>query len=206
MLRKVGIVTSFEKRCLMKTRREESKGGKHLGTRDLTLIGVFSALWIVLHLTIGPLGFTLFRLPVLCDVAAYSTLLLAVWTLGKLGGALLVGIIGSVITLLLRPGAFQILGFAASAVIFDILCLTVRHEVSKKPVKIVALAVVTIVSAYFAGAVIGLIFMAGSLEWSLTYWAGWHAVGGLLSVIITLPVIAALERANVRRLIYGGAS
>lgn len=191
-----------------KTRQERETVRKYLGTRDVTFIGVFTALWIVLQLTIGPLGFTLFRLPILCDVAAYLTLLLAVWILGKFGGASLVGIIGSVAILFLRPGAFHILGFAASAVLFDVLCLTIHHRASTRLVNIIALTVVTVVSAYSAGAIIGSLFMTQlpywSLNWALTYWGGLHAAGGLLSVVITLPVIAALERAHVRRLIHGG--
>lgn len=192
----------------MKTDKKRKIPERYLSTRYLILIGILSALWITLQLTIGPLGFELLRLPVLCDVAAYSTLILAVWILGRFGGASLVGIIGSTVILFLRPGAFQILGFAASAVLFDALCLTIRHKVFTRTVNIVVVSVVTIVSAYFAGAVIGLVFMANlpywSVSWALTYWAGLHALGGLLSLLITLPVVGALERANVRGLIYGG--
>jgi len=192
----------------MKTKQEREIAKKYLGTRGVIFVGVFTALWIVLQLTLGPLGFTLFRLPIFCDMAAYFTLLLVVWILGKFGGASLVGIIGSVAILFLRPGAFNILGFAASAVLFDVLCLTIRHKASTRLVNIVILTVVTVVSAYFAGAIIGSLFMTQlpywSLNWALTYWAGLHAAGGLLSVLITLPVIAALERAHVRGLIPRG--
>jgi len=48
--------------------------------------------------------------------------------------------------------------------------------------------------------IIGVFFMAGSVYWALTFWGGWHAVGGLLSVIIALPIIGALEKAGVRTL------
>lgn len=192
----------------METRKEKSKVQKYLGTRDLIFIGIFSALWIILHLTIGPLGYALFRLPIFCDIAAYFTLLLIVWILGKFGGASLVGIIGSIVTLFLRPGAFHIMGFAASAVLFDVLCLAIRHRPFTRLVNTIAVAVITVVSAYFAGAVIGSLFMTGlpywSLYWALTYWGGLHAVGGLLSVFITIPLIGALERAQVRKLIYEG--
>lgn len=186
--------------------RKEKMTREYLRAHDSIFVGIFSAFWIVLQLTIGPLGFTLFGLPILCDVAAYFTLLLAVWILGKFGGATLVGIIGSMLILFLRPGAFHILGFAASAVLFDVLCLTIRHKASTRLVNIIALTSVTIVSAYFAGALIGSLFMTQlpywSLSWALTYWAGLHAAGGLLSVLIALPVIATLEKAQVRKLIY----
>jgi len=192
----------------MKTSQKKGTSKKHLGTEDLILIGILSALWIVLHLTIGPLGFALFGLPVFCDVAAYFTLLLALWIFAKFGGASLVGIIGSIVILFLRPGAFQILGFAASAVLFDVLCLAIRHRAFTRISNILVLSVITIVSAYFAGAVIGSVFMTTlphwSLVWTLTYWAGLHVAGGVISLLIALPVIGALERANVHRLIYRG--
>jgi len=192
----------------MNTKREKGVSKRYSGTVDLIFVGILSALWIVLHLTIGPLGFALFRLPVFCDVAAYLTLLLAVWIFGRFGGASLVGIIGSAVTLLLRPEALQILGFAASGVLFDALCLAVRHEAFAKVANIVVVSVITIVSAYFAGALIGSVFMTTlpywSLSWALTYWAGLHALGGLLSLFIALPVIGALERANVRLLLHRG--
>jgi len=194
--------------CVMKTQREKGLSRRYLGTRDLILIGVLSAVWVMLQLTIAPLGFTLFGLPIFCDVAAYFTLLLAVWIFGKFGGALLVGIIGSMAVLFLRPGAFQILGFALSAVLFDVLCLSIHHRAFTRTANIVAVSAITIVSAYIAGVVIGSVFMTTlpnwSLSWALTYWASLHAAGGLLSLLITLPLIGALERANARQLIYGG--
>jgi len=190
----------------METEKREGVAQKYLGARDLILIGVLSALWIVLQLTIAPLGFTLFRLPIFCDVAAYFTLLLTLWIIGKFGGASLVGIIGSIIIPFLRPGAFQILGFAASAVLFDVLCLSISHKAFTKLLNVIVVSVITVFSAYFAGAVIGSLFMTEhpywSLNWALTYWAGLHAAGGLLSVLITFPVIGALEKANVRMLLY----
>lgn len=56
-----------------------------LKTVDIATIVVFSAIWAVLNLTVGPLGFTLFRLPIFCDFAVYFTLLLATWTSGRAG-------------------------------------------------------------------------------------------------------------------------
>jgi len=34
----------------------------------------------------------------------------------------------------------------------------------------------------------------------LTFWGWWHLVGGIMSAIITLPIIGALEKANVRKI------
>lgn len=177
------------------------KGPGYFDAKDVVFMGVFSALWIVLHLSLGPLGFSLFRLPVFCDVSAYLTLLLAVWVFGKFGGASVVGIMGSLIVLLLRPQSTHILGFAASAVLFDVLFLTIRHKPPTEVLTLTATALISVASAYSAGVIIGTVFMARHPGWALTFWGGWHAVGGLLAVIVTLPVIGALERAGVRRLI-----
>jgi len=182
--------------------RSKSKANsRYFSTLDIVFIGVFSALWAALNLSLGPLGFSLLHLPVFCDVSAYLTLLLAVWVFGKFGGASVVGVIGSLVVLLFRPNATHIFGFAASAVIFDVLFLTIQHRPPKRALTLIASTLITVVSAYFAGVIIGLVFMAKPLGWALTFWGGWHAVGGLLAVIITLPVIGALERTGVRRLI-----
>ncbi|HDI12469.1 MAG TPA: hypothetical protein ENF63_02625 [Candidatus Bathyarchaeota archaeon] len=170
-----------------------------LKTVDIALISVLSAMWIVLHLYFGPLGFQLLHLPIFCDISAFLTLIIAVWIIGKFGGASAIGIIGSLIVMGIRSAPFQ-LGFLASAIIFDVLCLAVRHKPLKGALNALGLSIFTIISAYIAGVIIGVFFMTGSTYWALTFWGGWHAVGGLLSVIIALPIIGALEKAGVRTL------
>ena len=170
-----------------------------LKTVDVALIGVFSAMWIILHLYFGPLGFQLLHLPIFCDISAFLTLIIAVWIIGKFGGASTIGIIGSLIVLGIRSAPFQI-GFLVSAIIFDVLCLAIRHKPLKGTINVLALSLFTIISAYIAGIIIGILFMTGGVYWALTFWGGWHAFGGLLSVIIALPIIGALEKAGVRTL------
>ena len=99
----------------------------------------------------------------------------------------------------IRSATFQ-LGFLASAIIFDILCLAIQHKPLKGIGSVLGLSVITTASAYIAGIIIGTVFMTGGVWWALTFWGGWHAVGGLLSVIIALPIIGSLEKAGVRRL------
>ena len=172
-----------------------------LRTVDIALISVLSAMWIVLHLYFGPLGFQLLHLPIFCDVSAFLTLIIAVWIIGKFGGASAIGIIGSLIVMGIRSAPFQ-LGFLASAIIFDALCLAIKHRPLRGTSSMLGLSIITIVSAYIAGVIIGIFFMANkfSTTAALTFWGGWHAVGGLLSVIIALPIIGSLEKAGVRRL------
>jgi len=174
-------------------------------TVDIALISVFCALWPVLNLTLAPLGFALLTLPIFCDFAVYFTLLLATWATGKFGTASIVGIVGSTIVFLIRASP-HIIGFAASAIIFDILMSANHHKLHAKAYNMIVAALVTAISAYFAGVIIGIFFMGRpcnqeTLMWALTFWGGWHLIGGIMSVAITLPIIGILEKANVRRII-----
>jgi len=171
---------------------------------DIALIGVFSALWATLNLTLGPLGFAWFGLPIFCDFAVFFTLLLATWITGKFGAASIVGIIGSIIIFLVRASP-HIIGFAASAILFDVLMLASHHKIDEKAYNTIMAASATALSAYFAGAVIGTFFTnkplnQTTLGWALTIWGGWHLIGGIMSLAITLPIIGILEKANVRKI------
>jgi len=176
----------------------------HFTTVDIALISVFCALWVALNLTLGPLGFAWFGLPIFCDFAVFFTLLLATWATGKFGTASLVSIIGSIIILLIRPSPHTI-GFVASAILFDTLMLANHHKLYAKAYNMTIAAFVTMVSAYFAGVIIGTFFTNkppdwATLELALTTWGGLHLMGGIISIVITLPIIGILEKANVRKI------
>lgn len=166
--------------------------------RDIAIIAVFSAMWTVLNLTVGPLGFTLFQLPIFCDFSVYFTLLLATWASGKIGTPSAVGVVGALIVLALRPSSTQMIGFLASAFLFDALMTLCKHEIRFKPYSIAIASIATIVSAYFAGVVIGTVFMSKTLEWALTFWGVWHLIGGVIGLVIALPVLGILERAGLK--------
>ena len=171
---------------------------------DIAFVSVLCALWATLNLTLGPLGFAWLRLPIFCDFAAFFTLLLVSWATGKFGTASIVGIIRSIVILLIRASP-HIIGFAVSAIVFDILMSANHHKLHVKAYNMVVAALVTVISAYFAGIVIGIFFMGKTLDWAtlelaLTFWGGWHLVGGIMSIAITLPIIGILEKANVRRI------
>ena len=165
---------------------------------DIAIIAVFSAMWVVLNLTVGPVGFTLFQLPIFCDFSVYFTLLLATWASGKTGIPSAVGIIGAIIVLAMRPASTQMIGFLASAILFDGLMAFCKHEIGLKPYSMAVATLSTMISAYFAGVVIGTVFMGKSLEWALTFWGPWHLVGGVIGLVVAIPVIGALERAKVK--------
>ncbi|MGQ9530093.1 MAG: hypothetical protein ACUVQX_01155 [Candidatus Bathycorpusculaceae bacterium] len=175
------------------------KNKTYFTATDIAIISVFCALWVILNLTLGPLGFTLFNLPIFCDLSVFFTLLLVVWATGKFGASSIVGIIGSIIVLMMRPSP-HIMGFAASAVLFDILLLANKHKIQLKAYSLVIATLTTLISAYFAGAVIGIAFMNRPADWALTFWGGWHAAGGIISIVIAFPVIGVLEKANVRKI------
>ncbi len=183
---------------------KETRSQAYFKAVDIALISVFCALWATLNLTLGPLGFAWLMLPIFCDFAVFFTLLLAVWATEKFGAASLVGIIGSIIILLIRASP-HIIGFASSAILFDVLMSANHHKLNAKAYNIAIAALVTAASAYFAGVVIGVFFMNKPLdwktfEWALTFWGGWHLIGGIMSITITLPIIGILEKANVRRI------
>lgn len=168
---------------------------------DVALTGVFCALWVVLNLTLGPLSFQLLGLPVLHDFGVFFTLLLVAWVTGRFGTSFMAGVIGSIFAILLG-GPALIICFAASAVVFDLLMSVNHHRIRITGYSVVTTAIVTLVSAYFAGVLIGVFFTANeTVLWALTIWGGWHVAGGVLALVITLPLIAALERANVRKIL-----
>jgi hypothetical protein len=171
----------------------------HFKTIDIALVAIFSALWIVMNLTLGPLSFQLMGLPILHDFGIFFTLLLVAWITGRFGTSIMVGIIGTLIAIPLGAPVL-ILGFVGAAVVFDVLLLINRHRIGASVKDFVVAGLVTMVSAYVAGVLIGVLFMANGTFWALTVWGGWHLVGGILTVAITLPIIAGLEKANVRKL------
>lgn len=176
--------------------------GTHFEAADIAITGIFCAVWGVLNLTLGPLSFSLLHLPVLHDFAAFFTLLVVTWATGKAGIASLVGIIGSAIAVSLG-GPLLIVGFAASAVLFDVLMFACRHRIQNKIHSLTVTALATVASAYAAGVIIGAYFTGNTLQWALTFWGGWHFVGGIMTLAITMPIIASLEKAGVRRLKNG---
>ena len=175
---------------------------------DIALTGVFCALWATLNLILGPLSFRLFNLPILCDFAVFFSLLLVTWTTGKFGTASAVGIIGSVIVLIFNPSP-HIMAFAASAILFDMLMIANHHKLQLKTYNMAIAASATTLSAYFAGVLIGMFFMGRlinetTLEWTLTFWGVWHLIGGIIAIVITLPILGILERAHVREIKSAG--
>jgi len=51
----------------------------YFGTRDISGIAIFAALWGILNVTLSPAFFKLFHLPFLCDLIGFASITLAVW-------------------------------------------------------------------------------------------------------------------------------
>jgi hypothetical protein len=177
----------------------ETNRNTHFKTTDIAFIAIFGALYIVMNLILGPLSFQLLGLPILHDFGIYFTLLFVAWITGRFGTSIAVAILGSAIAVLLGAPPL-IIGFTVSSIIFDIIFIANHHKIRNSIKGLTISALATICAAYTAGAVIGVLFMSNGIQWALTVWGGWHLVGGIFAAATTLPIIAGLEKANVRKL------
>lgn len=166
---------------------------------NIAYISIFSALWVILNLTIAPLGFALLHLPVIHSLIIFFMLMLVVWVSGQIGVASAVSVIGSVIVVLVNPSVLPVLGFIPAAVLFDLLLLVNHHKVSLKAVALAIVILASVVCAYVAAVVNGFLILSLDATFTLTVWAAWNVLGALIGVAIALPIIAALERAQVKR-------
>jgi len=172
--------------------------GKNRFTVNIALISIFSALWVALNLTVAPLGFSLLGTPLIHSVIIFLVLLLVTWATGQFGSATSVGIIGSAIVLL-AGGPLPVLGFVPAAFLFDLVLLLNHHKVNLKLINIGIIVFASVVCAYVAAVVNGLLILNLAWMFVLTIWAGWTVLGGLIGVVVTLPIIGVLEKAQVKK-------
>jgi hypothetical protein len=166
---------------------------------NIALISVFSALWVVLNLTVAPLGFALFHLPVVHSLIIFFMLVLVTWATGKYGAASVVSIIGSAIVVLANPQVLPVLGFVPAAFLFDLFLILSHHNVNLRPRNISIVILASIVCAYVAALVNGLVILNLAWMFTSTVWAGWNVLGGIIGVAITFPIVGVLEKAQVKR-------
>ncbi len=126
-------------------------------------------------------------------------LILIIWATGQYGAASIVSIIGSVIVVFANPQVLPVLGFIPAAFVFDLMLLLNHHKVNLKPINIVLFVFAAIVSAYVAAVVNGLVILNFALMFTLTVWASWNVLGGIIGVVIALPIVGILEKAQVKR-------
>ncbi len=168
----------------------------YFNTKDVALITLFSALYATLNFTLGPTSVTLLGIPLIHDFAAYFPLLLITWATAKFGAATLTAITGSSITLLLGAPALMI-SFAATAPLFDALMLLSRHKLNPTKRNVATTVLATSTASYTTGAIVGSIFLNTTPFWTFTFWSTAHLMGALITVAITLPIVAVLQKATL---------
>ncbi len=168
-------------------------------SKYIAIVSMLSAFSGVLQVFVAPIIFSITQLPFGHDILVFFCLLLSVWVLRRFGGATSVGIISTLVVLFLGPGMTLVIGFTISSFLFDLLLYTVKHDIKFQTKNILAVSFSTILSAYVAGVIIGLLFMSGTIQWAFLIWGPLHAVGGAISLILSYPILAALERTGVRR-------
>ncbi len=168
-------------------------------TTNIALVGVFSAVWVILNLTVAPLGFAIFHLPVIHSLIIFLTLVLVTWATEQYGAASLVSIIGSAIVVLANPSILPVLGFVPAAILFDLSLLANHHKVNVKPSTIGIVVVTSVICAYVAALVNGLLILNLAWMFTATVWGGWNVLGAIIGVAATLPIIAVLEKADVKK-------
>jgi hypothetical protein len=174
---------------------------RYFRIQDIPLIGIFSALWVILNFFVAPISFALTGLPTIHVLIVFFVLLLVVWMTGRFGSASFVGLIGSAIVLLLG-GPPPMIGFAAASVIFDVLLVLSHHKLSTKLNMVVA-ALATVVSSYVAANINGLLVIGLPTVFSLTVWSALNLAGAILSLMIALPAIGYMERAKIKQIKNG---
>ena len=146
--------------------------GKNRLTVNIALISIFSALWVVLNLTIAPLGFAVFHLPVIRSLIIFFMFILVLWATSQNGAVSLVSIIGSAIVLL-TGGPFSSLRFCSScaAILFSLVGKSC-HKINLKLLNITVVVIASILSAYVAAVVNGVLILNLAWIFTLTFWAG----------------------------------
>ncbi|MCS7138572.1 MAG: hypothetical protein NZ873_00750 [Crenarchaeota archaeon] len=171
--------------------------------RDVVAIALFAALWGILNATLAPVIFSMFGIPVFCDMIGFMSLILAVWWVRKLGTASAVGFVATVINFVFRPGATHFLGFTAASVAFDILVWLFRYNNCFKKGLIGALFLLaaSAISAALAGFIIGMFFMAAPqlAKWGgVIGWVMLHAAGGAAGWLLGIALTISLESRKLR--------
>jgi hypothetical protein len=169
----------------------------YYNSRELAAIALFSALWGVLNSIFSPIVFSMFGLPILCDMIGFALLSLTVWWVRKLGAASLVGLIATAINFIFNPSGVFFLGFTAASIVFDVIAWLARYDVYLKKASSTAITLlsISVVSAAAAGLIIGTYFMAAPAlaNWGgVLGWAALHAAGGIVGGVIGTALVIGL--------------
>jgi len=167
----------------------------YFNTRHAAAIAMCAAYWAILNNTISPILWRLTGMPFFCDLLAFTVLILIGWWTRKFGIMSLTGLLVTGLTFMLQPNAFQMIGFAAASILFDVLTKVIGYSNSfDKPASssIILLSFSTM-CAFIAGLIIGSIVMKLPTILGILTFAELHAIGGLIGGVIGLVLINALK-------------
>jgi len=162
-------------------------------TRHISAVAMCAAYWAILNNTLSPILFRATRLPFLCDLLAFTTLILVGWWTRKFGIISLTGLLVTGLTFMLQPNAYQMIGFAFASILFDLLIKGIGYSNSfDKPASsaLILLSFSTI-CAFMAGLIIGATMFITILD--ILVWAGLHAIGGIIGGAIGLILVNTLK-------------
>jgi hypothetical protein len=172
-------------------------------TKDVAAITIFAALWGVLNSLVSPIFFQLFRLPFLCDLIGFASIIIATWYVRRLGTATVVGFIATIINFIFLPTATHFLGFTAASIAFDVLAFAAGYKrmFEKRLVGSISLFAISVLSSAIAGFLIAFFFMTpvALQNWGgMLGWAGLHAVGGVLGGALGVTLMNALALRGIQ--------
>jgi len=167
----------------------------YLNTRHIAAIAMCAAYWAILNNTLSPILFRLTGMPFLCDLLAFTTLILVGWWTRKFGIMSLTGLLVTGLTFMLQPNAFQMIGFVVASILFDIMTKFIGYNnvFDKLASGTLILLSFSTLCALIAGLIIGSMFMTFPTIWGVLGWGGLHAIGGLIGGIIGLILLNALR-------------
>jgi len=156
-----------------------------------------AAIWGVLNNTLGPIVWQMTHLPFTCDLLGFVSLILVAWWVRRFGAVSLTGLLVTGLTLMLRPDAFYMFGFATASILFDILTRLVGYNncFNKPQPSILILVSFSTICAGVAGLIIGSFFL--EIRIALEVFTGLHAVGGFIGGVVGLVLVRALMARKV---------
>lgn len=175
----------------------------YFNVRDIVAIAMAGAVWSVMNNTILPIFFTITSgLPFLCEMIAFTSLILVLWWTRKFGAITATGLIVTLITLVLRPDATHVLGFTTASIIFDLTTRLVgyRRILGNSKISAAALITLSLISSMVAGIIISAFFMPLfilNILGGAVIFTGLHVSGGLIGAILGFGLVRALEARKV---------
>ena len=175
----------------------------YFDSRDLAARALSAALWAVVNWIVAPIFWQLTHLPILCDMLSVTVLIVTLWWTRKFGAGTVMGVIATVLNFILRPGAFQFLGFTVACVFFDFASYLLGYgNVLDKGLKgSIALIVLSVASSTIAGVIIGNFFMnpgfLSNMFGGVLVFSAIHGGGGLIGGALGVVLIRGLESRQV---------